>query len=960
MRKWIFLIICMLCSVALWSQSVVIGRIIDEKDSLPVAHAWVIAGKDTVMSDSLGQFTIFNSANAKELLVVSRKFPPQAVTLSGENEYALTVVLKHTAEKFVNDKKLVGKQLVNPDKLDITPNDTTVFSGRQGKFAAYLLDADTKEPIEYANVYQKETGDGVLSDSAGYFDVLFDGIQQTLEINALSYKVLDTVISDRTGQEPAVIYLRIDPDLVGDVVVRAKRTRYRNKNNPAVALIRRVIDRKSANRMLNDEDARYEVYDKMVFYVSNLPRFVSRNFLFKPFRFMFENEDTVLVEHRRLLPMFVSETISDHYFDAKLNKHGKVITSEKRMRFDSRNIESGNISAFLDRLYDQVDIYDDKIRVLDNYFLSPIAPAAPNFYKFYIRDTVEVDGRQVVKLHFQPRNKSDFLFEGKLYVTLAPDYAVVKAELSVPESTPLNWTNGLDIALDFERQENGKYWQTKSSYLVNFGLFNSKRGAVGLRYIDKSKYQSNPVMPDSVFAVKQLSLEHEDDTLYQKPDAFWQANRPIPLSYFEHKAYQNLDSMKNMRYYRNLMSWAYVVGTGLKPVGKFELGSIYDVVGYNPVEGVKFRVGARTNLKYIPRLFAQAYLAYGLKDERFKYFVGATYSLRPGYVYGFPMHNIHLSYQYDVRAPGQPMGYASHEKPQDLIRRGDNYRYLYNGLLIAQYTKEFQNRMALSLQYNNFQQEAAGSLYFTKADGSGDTFSRLTTNEFGLSWRYAPGERFIQNKSYRTYNANQAWVFDVKAIAGFLKGYTEEPMPYQKLEANITKRFSIAPFGRVEMFVRGGYLFGSLPYSYLFVPQGNQSYRFSVSMYNMMNFMEFASDRFASITLDYHMKGFILHRIPVLRRINLREVFGFKAIWAGIRNENLPEYNSNLLKFPVDENGNSIVHPFTNVPYIEASVGLSNIGRLMRIDLVKRFTYRDFAYVPKNGLGLRLSFGFNF
>lgn len=954
-----FIAIALLLQTKSQAQTVIIGRLIDEVDSLPVSNAFVIAGKDTVLSDTLGNFTILNNTKEKKLLIVSRYHAQQSVKLTGENEFGLTIILTAESEKYVKSRK-GDAQVKNVDHLNIVANDTLQFAKvKQGSFSAYLLDAEDGSPLEGTPVYMKETENGEVADSTGFVKILFEGDTQTIIIDAMAYYTIDTVIHDIGDAEPIKIYLKPLASDVEGAVVYAKRKRYRNKNNPAVALIRKVIDKKADNRMLNNSDEQYEVYDKMVLYVSNMPKIVSKNPLFKKFRFLFENEDTSLVARRRLLPMFVTETISDHYYSVSRNKTGKAIKHEKRIRFDSRNIESNNISNFLDRLYDQIDIYDDKIRVLDNFFLSPIAPAAPTFYKFFIVDTTEDDGRKIVQLRFEPRNNKDFLFEGRIFVTLDPDFAVTKVKMRVPKSVPLNWTNGLDINLDFTKQINGKYWQTQSYYLVNFGLFNSRRGAVGVRYIDKGKYQTNPAnMPDSVFETRQRALEFEGDTLYQRSYEFWEENRPLALNFFENKAYRNMDSVANMKYYRNLMKWGNVMSSGLVQVGKYQIGSIYDVVSYNPIEGLKLRVGGRTNIRMNQRLFVQSYLAYGLRDERFKGYIGGTYGLDNAFAFGFPIHNIHLSYQYDTRAPGQPLGFATQEKAVDMVRRGDNNRYIYNGLLTARYTKEFQNRMTFTLQYINWQQEAAGSLYFEKSDGS--RIRNLSSDEFSLNWRYAPGERFVQNKINRIQNNNQAWEFNVKATAGFNRGYSTSTIDYQKLEVFVKKRFFIAPFGEVHTYLTGGYLHGDVPYPYLFIPQGNQSYRFSVSMYNMMNFMEFASDKYVGLTIDYHMKGFLLNRIPFIRKMYLREVFGFKMIYGGIRDENLPQYNAGLLQFPTDKNGRTIVNAFGYDPYIEASVGLINVVSVLRVDLVKRFTYRDLPNVRADGLGIRFSLGLGF
>ncbi|HRP89319.1 MAG TPA: DUF5686 family protein [Edaphocola sp.] len=942
------------------AQTIISGKVLDEISLQPVPEVMIIVGKDTTITDSLGIFNIINkSKKNKKLFILSKDYAPQQIKLTGKNEYSLTIMLNTELPKFVKDNRKDNRAVKNVDKLDTLTNDTTKYDLIQGKFKGQVFDKTNGEPLEGTMVYMKDEDDGEITDSLGIFELLFSGRKQNIRIDALGFHKIDTTISNFGTDTLIKFYLIPYENELGGVTVFARKKRYRNKNNPAVALIRKVIDHKDENRMLQDENAKYESYDKMVFYVSNLPRFLYRNIFLKKFRFIFENEDTTLVARRRLMPMFLTEEIADNYYRKSDGKRGKQITSEKRLRFSGEFIESGNITSFMNRLYDQVDIYDNQIRVLNNYFLSPIAPSAPAFYKFFIQDTTEINGEKIVQLRVVPRNERDFLFEGRLFVTLSPQYAVTKAFLQLPKRTPVNWADDLKIDLGFTRQTNGKYWQTESNYQVNFGLFNSKRGAVGTRYSYKRAYTPNPAMPDSVFETQKLGLEHKEDTLFQKPDSFWIKERPQALSPFQQKAYSNIDSAVNMKAYKNLVKTGFVLFGGFYPLHeKIDFGSIYDIIGYTPIDGLKLRLGFRNNLKNVQRMMLQAYAAYGFRDERWKYYVGGTFSLNKDFVYDFPQHNIGISYQYELRVPGQPMGFKSEEHWIDLINRSETKSYFYNRQFAFKYNKEFENSMMLSLSYINLQQEAVGDLYFEKSDGSSDTVRLLNTHELGLNWNFSPNQQFFKKKAERKQFETNAWLINLSATLGINQGYSDEPIRYQKFETNIKKRFSLSPMGYLRMNIQGGYLLGTVPYPYLFIPPGNMTYRFRSTMYNMMNNMEFVADKYISINLDYHMKGFLLSRIPLIRPFYLREVFGFKAYYGGINANNLPQNNPNLLLFPKSSDGQSIVHTLDKLPYMEASIGLENILKVIRIDLVRRLTYRNLPHTPD--WGLRISFGFDF
>jgi hypothetical protein len=87
-------------------------------------------------------------------------------------------------------------------------------------------------------------------------------------------------------------------------------------------------------------------------------------------------------------------------------------------------------------------------------------------------------------------------------------------------------------------------------------------------------------------------------------------------------------------------------------------------------------------------------------------------------------------------------------------------------------------------------------------------------------------------------------------------------------------------------------------------------------------------------------------------------VASLKLLYGDLREENNPAYNKNILQFPQLADGTPIMHTFENKPYVEGSVGVANVFKFLRIDLVKRFNYLDHPNI--SGLGIRASFKFDF
>jgi hypothetical protein len=156
----------------------------------------------------------------------------------------------------------------------------------------------------------------------------------------------------------------------------------------------------------------------------------------------------------------------------------------------------------------------------------------------------------------------------------------------------------------------------------------------------------------------------------------------------------------------------------------------------------------------------------------------------------------------------------------------------------------------------------------------------------------------------------------------------------------------------------GGYIFGKVPFPLLTIHRANQSYFYQVQSYNLMNFLEFVSDQYASINIDHSFNGFIFNKLPLIKKTKLRELATLKVLYGKVREENSPAKNQDLLRFPTYPSGVPITYTLDRKPYVEASLGVGNIFKVFRVDVVRRLTYLDNPNISE--LGIRTLFKFDF
>jgi hypothetical protein len=268
----------------------------------------------------------------------------------------------------------------------------------------------------------------------------------------------------------------------------------------------------------------------------------------------------------------------------------------------------------MNRLYEDVDIYENNISVLTNQFLSPIADLSPTFYRFYILDTVENDGIKLIRLNFSPKNTTDLLFKGIMFITLDGNYSIQKINMSISKHANLNWVRDLQIKQDFEKGPDGRYHLMGTNTITEFALTKGAEGSlVGERTVGFKNYFINKPAPETVFTGKPLQ-DSLNVSANSKSDSFWIAHRQPQLTKVEAKVYSNIDSLQNLHSYKRFMDIATLVLAGYKQAGpNYEIGPVSTFYSFNPVEGFRLRAGGRTTPNFNKSMYFENYLAYGFK-----------------------------------------------------------------------------------------------------------------------------------------------------------------------------------------------------------------------------------------------------------------------------------------------------------------------------------------------------------
>ena len=835
-----------------------------------------------------------------------------------------------------------------------------IANGQNTIIKGVVTDSITGERLPYVSLIFKGTTIGTATDGDGNFSFSALTDVKNLEVSYLGYDTKEVkVIPGKTNN----LKIKLAPNgiTLNEVVVKPKKEKYSKKENPAVKFVKQVIASRESNDPRNHDYFQYDQYEKMVFAMNDYHPKPKKNGKPGKFDFLIDFVDTLDVG-TTILPVSEKEKVESVYYRKEPKSEKRIVKGNKSSGVDEIFSRDG-IQQFLNEVFQEVDIFKNDIPLFLQRFVSPLSTIGPNYYKYYLLDTLNVNGQKCVDLGFVPFNSETFGFTGHLFVTLDSTFFVQKAILNVPKDINLNFVSGMTIEQTFERTPDSTRIITKDDINVNFKLSEKSKGMYARRLNIYSNHSFDEPDAERALVFKESAPVITLKDAYQQSEDFWTSNRP------EEAIKKNPNSVeKLMAKFRSVPIFyitekvVSVLVSGYIPTNKdplkskFEFGPMNTAISGNAIEGARFRVGGTTTTAFSRNLFFDGYMAYGTKDEKLKYDALVEYSFndRKEYRKEFPLNSIRLEYMYDINQLGQQYMYASKDNMFLAWKRQKDTRATYLRQAELTYYHEHYNGLAYGAVIRNRREYATEYAVFDRIgpDGAISPVKSYDMTELELKFRYAKDEKFYQTRNLRYPITFDALIFNFSHVMA-KKDLLGSSYDYHRTDIGIQKRFWFSAFGYVDLITKAGKVWNKVPYPLLILPNANLSYTIQPESYTNMNAMEFISDEYASWDLTYYMNGNLLNRLPLVKKLKWREVFCFRGLWGHLTDKNNPmNGGEGLYLFP---NGS---YTLGKAPYMEASIGIENIFKFLRLDYVWRLNYRDHPGIQTKGVRfmMRMSF----
>ncbi|MGB0403188.1 MAG: DUF5686 family protein [Salibacteraceae bacterium] len=806
----------------------------------------------------------------------------------------------------------------------------TIVSGK-------VIDAETNQPLPFVNIAYKNSKIGTSTDLDGNYRIE-------------TYYPTDSLVASFIGYLPQSFKVRKDESQsinfklntgqvnLNEVVIRPDKKAV----NPAHVILDQVIQNKKINNKVKLDAYEYEVYNKVEFDLNNIDEKFMERKVWKPFKFIFDNVDST--GEKPFLPVFMTESMSDYYY-TRLPKRNKEIIKAVKVS----GIENESVQQFLGDMYQNVNVYDNYIKLFNKSFVSPVANMGKASYRYYLLDSANIDNHKCYKIKFIPKRDHELNFSGILWIA-DTSYAVKEIEATASKNANINFVKDMYIHQQYNQVESEVWMLTRDNLIVDFNLAETTMGIYGKKTTTYKDFVINKPRSTEFFAEGSNTVVLDSADGYSND--YWTKHRHEGLGATEAQVYQMVDTLNTIPAFRTYVDVIKIVTTGYKEFKKFELGPYFNLYSFNPVEGHRFRLGARTLKEFNETIRLRGFLAYGTKDTKLKY--GAGFDL---FLNRKSWSMIHVDYKYDIEQLGTSPNGAGQDNILASVFRSRPANQL-NG--IEEYSISWEHwwregfSNEISLKHRHLFSVGDG-LKFQNVAETGEIVDEafLKFSEIEIKTRIGIREKFVLGGFDRYSLKSKYPILGVNATFG-LKGVLGSEYEYQKVFLYGYDRIFINPIGYSDIVVGAGKIWGAVPFPVLELHNGNETFFYQDLAFNLMNFLEYASDEWVEASITHHFNGIFFNRVPLLRKLQWREVAHVKGVYGTLSDVNNPDVNKQQTLFP-----NSMTE--LPKPYFEMGVGVENIFKVIRVDALWRLTnLSKNNNSPARNFGLAVSFNFTF
>ncbi|WP_157752739.1 DUF5686 family protein [Chitinophaga sp. MD30] len=804
------------------------------------------------------------------------------------------------------------------------------LKAQQYKISGLIRDAHSQEVIPFATLRFAGTNTGMVSDAEGKFLFELNSIpSDSLQVRVMGYRL--TSLPVRRSEREQVINFDISRSDVS-----LKEYEIKANVNFALLLLKKIVAHKPKNDYKQYDNYKYEVYNKLELDLQHLDKEkLSKNVFTKPFSFILNNIDSTS-EDKPFLPVFLTESLSDYYYQRSPEKTKEIIKGSR-----TSGIDNASVSRYLGGMYQNINIYDNFIPVFNKQFVSPIHSNGGLYYRYKIADTQYISGQRYIKLNFVPKRSGENAFIGDLWVEDST-YAIQKTTLSVPSEANVNFVRRVSLVQEFQRMPDSSWFLYKDKFVADFWAPSPRPGKtinfVGRKTTSYDHILINDTTVTDIFSNK-LYSQHIVllDGANKQQDSFWAHARHEGLSKNEQSIYKMVDTLQKIPLFRKYSNTLKFLGTGYKQFGAIEWGPYYYLLSRNRLEGFRLRLDLGTTPQFSKDVYLYGYLAYGFDDKVFKGKMSALWLLSR-----HPRSYIYAAYTRDLDNGATYYDEVGTDNIFSLaIRKNDvPQKFMMIRETRLEHFKEYYSGFShhVSLVHKQFRPFAPLPLetMYPRKDSDHDPF---TNTEVALKLRYAYHEEFLEGNYYRYSLGSRYPIVELKLAAG-LSGVMQGGNSYQKLSLSVSDKVKLPPFGSFYYNVFGGKIYGTLPYMLLEVHPGNEIYYYNKYAFNMMNRFEFISDQYAGFNVEHTIGNGLFGYIPLIKKLKWRQFWTAKGIIGSLSPEN-QQLNLN--------HG----YPFRTLagnPYLEVGTGIENIFKFLRVDFVWRLAP---APLPEEGANRR-------